>query len=101
MALIIAPLLFIAAVIYTTYPLLREGKEGTHQEERQDEREKILEEKKTLITSLKDIEMDYRMGKLSREDYGELKASFEQRAVKVYQALEVLAKKETSKRKKR
>ena len=100
MALIIAPLLLIAAVLYTAYPLLREGKERTHQEERKDERQKILLEKETLITSLKDIELDCQLEKLPQEDYGELKASFEQRAVKVYPALEVLAKKGKAKRKK-
>jgi hypothetical protein len=52
------------------------------------EREKLLEEKEEAIANLKDIEMDYRMGKLSQGDYENLKLDFEQRAVEVFRRLE-------------
>jgi hypothetical protein len=100
MALIIAPILFIATVIYVAYPLLREQEESLVDETEKTEREKALEEKEEVIVNLKDIEMDYRMGKLSAEDYLNLKADFEQQAVRVFQDLESLKKRGRSKIKK-
>lgn len=88
MALLIAPVLFIAVVIYVAYPLVKE-EEGSLARERDNlEREKLLEEKEEAIANLKDIEMDYRMGKLSQGDYENLKLDFEQRAVEVFRRLE-------------
>ncbi len=92
MALIIAPILFIAAVIYVAYPLLSEREEFLVDETEKTEREKVLEEKEEIVANLKDIEMDYRMGKLSAEDYLNLKTDFEQQAVRVFQNLESLKK---------
>ena len=88
MTLLIAPVLFIAVVIYVAYPLVKE-EEGSLARERDNlEREKLLEEKEEAIANLKDIEMDYRMGKLSQGDYENLKLDFEQRAVEVFRRLE-------------
>lgn len=89
MALLIAPLLFIAVAIYIAYPLLKEdvgSVAGTDEEARQ----RLLEEKEEAVANLKDIDMDYRMGKLSQEDYENLKLEFEQKAVAVFRRLESL-----------
>ena len=80
MALLAAPILFIAAVLYIAYPLLREG-DGEPISGADAGREKTFLEKEEVIEILRDIEMDYRMGKLSSEDYQVLKRDFEQRAV--------------------
>jgi hypothetical protein len=88
MALIIAPILFIAAVIYVAYPLLKEEPEAEVVQDTTTERERWSAEKEEILSALKDIEMDFRMGKLSQEDYDNLKADFERRAVAVFQRLE-------------
>jgi len=84
---IIAPLLFIAAIIYVAYPLVSERilagvAEGESGQER------LLNEKDEIISSLKDIEMDYRMGKLSLQDYTQLRIDFERRAAEVLKRLD-------------
>ncbi|MGH9340166.1 MAG: hypothetical protein ACRD1R_11415 [Acidobacteriota bacterium] len=92
MTLILAPIIFIAAVLYVAYPFLRESQEASRDEAELSERERVLEEKEEIISNIKDIEMDYRMGKLSDEDYARLKTDFEERAVEVFQRLESLPK---------
>ena len=88
MALLIAPLLFIGVVLYITYPLLQEEKEESAPEDEVTDREKALQEKEDIIESLKDIDMDFRMGKLSTQDYQALKRDFEQRAVESFQRVQ-------------
>ena len=100
MALILAPFLFIGAVLYVAWPLIREGKMTISIEE-VGERARILQEKEEIIESLKDIEMDFRMDKLSLTDYRSLKNEFEHRAVGILQRLESVNKKGTHPRKKR
>lgn len=90
MALLVAPVLFVALLIYVAYPLLREGAEGVVDETLRNERERLLAEKEEILAGLKDIEMDYRMGKLSDEDYKNIRTDFEFRAVKVLKRLEKL-----------
>ncbi len=90
MALLIAPLLFIGVVLYITYPLLQEEKEESAPEDEVTDREKALREKEDIIESLKDIDMDFRMGKLSTQDYQALKRDFEQRAVESFQRVQSL-----------
>ncbi len=90
MALIIAPILFIGVVLYITYPLLQEKKKEFAPEDEVTDQEKALREKEDIIENLKDIDMDFRMGKLSTQDYQSLKLDFEQRAVGIFQRVQSL-----------
>jgi len=90
-ALLFAPILFVAAVLYVAYPLLKEAAEDPAARQ-QTEREKRLADKDDLIDNLRDVEMDYRMGKLSQDDYQLLKVEYEQRAVEVFEKLQSLEK---------
>ncbi len=90
MALLIAPILFIGAVLYIAYPLLQEEKKESAPEDEFTDQEKALREKEDIIESLKDIDMDFRMGKLSTQDYHDLKRDFEQRAVESFQQIQSL-----------
>ncbi len=90
MALLIAPILFISAVLYIAYPLLQEEKKESAPEDEVTDQEKALKEKEDIIESLKDIEMDFRMGKLSTRDYQSLKLDFEQQAVEIFQRVQSL-----------
>ena len=101
MALLIAPILFIGAVLYIAYPLLTEGEVDQAPEEETRHRRKALQEKEEIIETLKDIDMDFRMGKLSTQDYHSLKSDFEQRAVEVFQRVQALSAKGGKIRKKK
>ena len=90
MALLIAPILFISAVLYIAYPLLQEEKKESAPEDEVTDEEKAQHEKEDIIESLKDIDMDFRMGKLSTQDYQSLKGEFEQRAVEIFQRVQSL-----------
>jgi len=90
MALLIAPILFISAVLYIAYPLLQEEKKESAPEDGVADQERALREKENIIESLKDIEMDFRMGKLSTQDYQSLKLDFEQQAVEIFQRVQSL-----------
>ena len=87
---LLTPLVLISVVIFIVWPLLKE-----HQEE-SFEGESLLEsavyEKDLLLTSLKDLEMDFRMGKLSEEDYQTSKLDLEARALKAIDHVESLQK---------
>ncbi len=88
MVQIIAPILFIAAIIYVTYPLVSDRILLSFAEAEEDGQERLLSEKEEIISSLKDIEMDYRMGKLSLQDYTQLRVDFERRAADVLKRLD-------------
>ncbi|RPJ85631.1 MAG: hypothetical protein EHM18_09905 [Acidobacteria bacterium] len=85
---IIAPILFIAAIIYVAYPLVSDRILATDPEAEESGRERLLNEKDEIISSLKDMEMDYRMGKLSLQDYTQLRVDFERRAADVLKRLD-------------
>jgi hypothetical protein len=93
MTLILAPILFIGLIIYVAYPFLQETAERAVRERRDSDRRTVQKLKDDAITALKDIDMDYRMGKLSDEDYEVLKAQQEERAVDAMKKLEGLKKK--------
>ena len=98
MELIIAPILFIGMVLYVAYPLLwGETNAKPPVEAPRSDREAILREKEDVVADLKDIEMDYRMGKLSPQDYEDLKSEYEERAVEAFEQVEALERKKTRK----
>jgi len=101
MGLLIAPILFIGAVLYIAYPLLKEEKREPAAEDQRTDQEMVLKEKEDVIETLRDIEMDFRMGKLSTQDYQALKSDFEQQAVEIFQRLQSLQAKDGKIRKKR
>ncbi len=101
MGLLIAPIVFVGAVLYIAYPLLKEEKREPAPEDQRTDQEMVLKEKEDVIETLRDIEMDFRMGKLSTQDYQALKSDFEQQAVEVFQRLQSLQAKDGKIRKKR
>ncbi len=92
MALIVAPIFFIAIILYVAYPLLSDKKESAVAEDAATDWEVALKKKEDVLAILKDIEMDYRMGKLSDEDYESLKARHQFEAVEALRAIEKLEK---------
>lgn len=95
LGLLLTPLLLIAVVVFVAWPLLSQKKEFLPEEGT--ELEIAQEEKDNVISNLKDIEMDYRMGKLSQEDYEVLREDFKVRAMKAIKRLESLERPRRSK----
>ena len=98
MILLVAPILFIGAVLYVAYPLLSQTIQS--QKENVTEQEQAVQQKEEIVDILKDIDMDFRMGKLSQQDYQSLKHDFEQRAVEASQRLEALEEEDQPEKKK-
>lgn len=90
MELMAAPILLIAVVLYVAWPLLSEEDGGRAAVVEEAELEATRVEKANVVESLKDLEMDFQMGKLSTHDYQALSEHLERRAVKVLQRLEAL-----------
>ena len=98
MELLIAPILFIGVVLYVAYPLLWDEADAEPPPEApRTDRQAILREKEDVVADLKDIEMDFRMGKLSSRDYEDLRSEYEERAVDVFERAEALERKKTRK----
>jgi hypothetical protein len=91
MQMLLPPVILIALVLFVAWPLLKDRPE-TESLEEASELDLALEEKESAIANLKDIEMDYRMGKLSEDDYTRLKAEWETTAVGALQKVESLSK---------
>jgi hypothetical protein len=51
-------------------------------------REALPAQKEEIYGALKDIELDYRMGKLSREDYEELNRAYRQKALRLLRVID-------------
>ena len=90
MTLLVAASMFVAVIIFVAYPFLTDTKVASVREQKATQRERVRKKKDDIIANLKDIEMDFRMGKLSQQDYDSLKSEYEQRAVAVFQEMEKL-----------
>lgn len=86
---IIGVVLILLTVLFVAYPLLQKSRHQVsfainHQNE------DLLARKNEIYTAVRDIDFDYRMGKLSDEDYQTLREQYKQEAVKIMQALDRL-----------
>lgn len=74
-------LISLAAVAFIIYPLLK-GENSIAEETRVDDRlGDIALGKESVYASLKEVEFDYQTGKLSRQDYQELRSDLESMAL--------------------
>ncbi len=74
-------LISLAAVAFIIYPLLK-GENGVAEEKRADNGlEDIALGKESVYANLKELEFDYQTGKLSRQDYQELRSDLESMAL--------------------
>ncbi len=98
MSFFIAPVLFILVILYVAYPFLVDLKEEESRERRFTRREKAAQNKDDVFTTLKDIEMDYHMGKLSDDDYRRLRDEYEKQAISALEEVDRLEKKRASRK---
>ena len=90
MALLVTPIIFVLVILYVAYPLLLDAAQEQKKELALTERQKAIHAKDDAIGTLKDIEMDFRMGKLSDLDYQELRSQYESQVVSAFEILDGL-----------
>ena len=91
--ILLTPIVLISIVIFVAWPLLKQYKD-TAPEGISTNLETATEEKEAVLTILKDLEMDFRMGKLSEEDYQSSRRELEERALKALDHIDSLKKNE-------
>lgn len=79
--------LTLLTILFVAYPLFRKTQSrisfaNNHQHE------DLLARKNDIYAAVRDIDFDYRMGKLSEEDYQSLREQYKREAVKIMQALD-------------
>lgn len=79
--------LTLLTILFVAYPLMQKSQRklsfaANHQSE------DLVARKNEIYAAVRDIDFDYRMGKLSEEDYNSLREQYKQEAVKVMQALD-------------
>lgn len=88
--LLVKILLAVAVVAFVGYPLLREQLAGEEELELPEEDEELYRRKETTYSALKELEFDYKTGKLSEQDYHELEARFKSSALEIIKAIDEL-----------
>ncbi len=71
----------LAAVVFIVYPLLKRDSEAQGQARIDSGPGDIARQKESVYASLKELEFDYQTGKLSRDDYEEVRSDLESMAL--------------------
>ena len=87
-AMKILVLLVVLGCIIWPYVLRREN--GRQQDPRQARLQELLEEKEHAYAAIKELDFDYKMDKLSADDYQELSRQYKQKAVAILQEIDRL-----------
>jgi uncharacterized membrane protein len=88
--ILLAKILMLLVVLFLiVFPYLRKSEEGEELAIPQAQQE-LLFRKESAYAVIKELDFDYRMGKLSDEDYKLLRAKYEQQAISVLKQLDEL-----------
>jgi hypothetical protein len=99
--IIILLVIVVLTAVFITLPFFKKDTEAEDAIERKSnpiedatliELKKLNSEKELLYTALNDIEFDYGLGKLSREDFDELKRDYKAKAVSVLKEIDEISK---------
>ncbi len=96
MVISIELLLIVMVSVAVGYPLFVKKKSGEAVSPRDFSRDglpHLLAQKDIVYTTLKDIDFDLKMGKLSEEDWRELKLRYEKEAIKILEKIDEVSKK--------
>ncbi len=97
MTLIMFFLLSVAVSLFVVYPIVK-TKTGFSYKEGSNHRARDLEERKEAIyAAIKEIEFDYQMGKLSEEDFKELRQQYKEEAIGLLKKIDQIQKKQFKK----
>lgn len=87
--LVVALLISVAALLAVAWPLLKKGPTPVLVED--DRLVELLHRKDQIMTSIKDLEFDYRVGKLDSQDYQLYDQRLRRQAIGVLQQIEKVA----------
>lgn len=88
MITVVEVLLALAVMAAIGYPLFVKPSLAEGDVDEGDERHKLLSAKDAAFVALKDLEFDYKTGKIDEADYASLKSRYEAEAVKVMKGLD-------------
>jgi len=88
--LLVKVLLALAVVAFIGYPLLQDHFAGEEDLELPEEDEELYRRKEATYSALKELEFDYKTGKLSEQDFQELDARFKADALEILEAIDQL-----------
>jgi len=91
MSLVISLLIITLTILYVIQPYLKK-KVGVAEIDGSEVNGHIVdlqESRDNLLSAIKDIEFDYEMGKLSLEDFSEIKAQYRDKAIEVLKEIEM------------
>ena len=72
------------------YPLMKKGKDVERESSFKDKLDQLLLQKESSYLALKELEFDYRIGKLSQQDYESLRSKLERTALSLLKDIERL-----------
>lgn len=84
---VLGAVLVLAVAVFVAAPLFRPAP-PTEPEALPGAREKWERQKREALSSIKEVEVDHQMGKISDEDLGTMRAKFENEALEAMAALE-------------
>ncbi|MCJ7795671.1 MAG: zinc ribbon domain-containing protein [Thermoleophilia bacterium] len=88
--LLVKVLLAVAVVAFIGYPLLRDHLADEEDLELPEEAEELYRRKEATYSALKELEFDYKTGKLSEQDFNELETRFKADALEILEAIDQL-----------
>jgi len=88
--LLVKVLLAVAVVAFIGYPLLRDHLAGEEDLELPEEAEELYRRKEATYSAIKELEFDYKTGKLSEQDFHELETRFKADALEILEAIDQL-----------
>ncbi len=78
----------LAVVAFVGYPLLKGRWDEEPEPVLSDESEELYRRKESIYSALKELEFDYKTGKLSEQDYRELDARYKAEALEILEAID-------------
>jgi RNA polymerase subunit RPABC4/transcription elongation factor Spt4 len=89
MEIVVYSMIVLGGGAFIAYPLLREPRRATVRRVPKIERqEEMLAEKETVYAAINDLDFEYRTGKLSDDDYAELRKGYRARALNILKELD-------------
>jgi len=89
LTVVLAALIAVLAIYYAISPLLQPGRASLLIED--DKLVELLGRKDSALQAIKDLEFDYRVGKVSEEDYARINQRLRRQAIILMQQIEKLA----------
>jgi hypothetical protein len=81
-------LIFLSAMFFVGYPVFKKSGVGSRELGVNEALSGLTHKKELVYTAIKDLEFDYRTGKLSEDDYKDLKEKYETEALHILKEID-------------